>query len=534
MIYRYTLITFITSISLLLISAGISTTSTEITEYSPLPTFSGGPGTGGLGDRTGSPVSSGTCAACHSGGAFNVSVSLDVFDPIAGVSVTSYVPGTSYEVTYAVTGNASAYGFQGGVLTSTNTAGGSFSMPSGAQLVTISGRPYIEHVGGPSATGVFQAIWTAPAAGSGDVTFYGIGLGANQNGGTSGDNISTPIAISLTEEVPTTIDFPGTPFCSNESNQTPVVTGETNGTYTSSAGLSINSSTGIIDIASSAPGTYIVDYTYSTGVTSASVTIYATFTSSSTATICDNETLTFGTQTLDASNAGLNTEVLQSVNGCDSTLELTLTVLPTNTVSDAVTICSGETYDFNGQILTEANAGLNTAVLQSVNGCDSTVNLTLTVEAIDPTVSSSGTVLTANQAGATYQWIDCDNGNMAISGETNASYTATVTGNYAVEITLNGCTEISACTLVDFASINELNINSSVVFPNPVSDVFEIKNIEQFGTITSISLMDVNGKVVQQISVDDKSTNIGNLDAGVYFLRIVSESGDSIISVVKK
>ena len=177
---------------------------------------------------------------------------------------------------------------------------------------------------------------------------------------------------------------------------------------------------------------------------------------------------------------------------------------------------------------------MNTAILPSANGCDSTVNLTLSVETIDNTVGASGTTLTANQTGATYQWVDCDNGNAAITGETNATFTPSVTGNYAVEVTLNGCTEMSACTLVDFTSLEELNINGGVVFPNPVKDIFEIKNIEKFGTIQSIVLMDANGRVVQTISVDTPSGNIGHLDSGVYFLKIQGDSGQSIISVVKK
>ncbi len=533
MIYRYTLIAFIASISLILISAGLSTTTTEVAEYNPLPTYSGGPGTGGLGDRTGSPLSAATCSACHSGGLFNAAVSIQLFD--GPNPTTTYVAGNTYNVEYSVTGTASAYGFQCGVLTSANAAGGTFSLPSAnAQVVTIAGRSYIEHDNGASPTGNFQATWTAPVANSGTVSFYGIGVAANLNGGTSGDQVAATVILSLTEVVPTTITYPGTPFCSNESSQIPVVTGELTGTYSSTPGLSINATTGVINVVTSAPGTYSVSYAYSTGITTFSITINPAYSSVFSASICDNETFTFGSQVLDASNAGLNVETFQAVNGCDSIVELMLDVLPTIVETDAVTICEGDTYDFNGQTLTSANAGLNTAVLQSANGCDSTVNLTLTVEAIDLTVGLVGAVLTANQAGAAYQWVDCDNGNAAINGEISATYSPTVTGNYAVEITLNGCTETSVCTLVDFTSIDELNINSSVVFPNPVSDVFEIKNIEQFGTINSISLMDVNGKVVRQISINDNSTNIGNLDAGVYFLRIVSESGDSIISVVKK
>lgn len=53
------------------------------------------------------------------------------------------------------------------------------------------------------------------------------------------------------------------PVCTGGTNPTPTpVAGfTTGGTYTSTAGLSINSSTGVINLASSAPGTYTVTYT---------------------------------------------------------------------------------------------------------------------------------------------------------------------------------------------------------------------------------------------------------------------------------
>lgn len=422
------------------------------------------------------------------------------------------------------------------MLTSTNAAGGSFSLTlsPNTQLVTIAGRPYLEHANGPSATGVFQALWTAPNAGSGNVTFYGIGLGVNQNGGTSGDNISTPFSQTLTESVPTTVNYPGNPYCGNESDPTPTSTGQSGGTYTSAAGLVINSSTGVVDVSMSTPGDYVVTYTYSTGSTTANISVLSTASSSFNATICDNETLNFGSLVLDGSDAGFHVQTFQAANSCDSIVTLTLFVTPTYTESQTATICSGDTYDFNGQILTEANAGLNTAVLQSSNGCDSTVNLTLSVEVIDNTVFASGAVLTANQVMAAYQWVNCDNGNAPISGATNATFTPTATGNYAVEVTVNGCTEMSACTLVDFSSIEELNLSPGAVFPNPVTDFFEIKNKASFGDIQLITLVDARGKVVLNIPVDETSTNIGHLEAGIYFLTLVNEKGESVISVVKK
>jgi hypothetical protein len=479
MIKKYLFIALLGSASLVLISAGLSETSSKIESYKPLPTYSGGPGSGGLGDRTGSPLSSATRAQCHSGGSFGASISMQLLD--GGVPVTSYTAGTTYTIEYTVAGTSSGFGFQGVALTSTNTAGGSFSAPSaGSQTVTIAGRSYVEHLG-LSSNGNFQATWTAPAANSGSISFYGIGLAANSNGGTSGDQVTAPGVITISESVQTSVTYTGNPFCGDATNQSPQVTGTANGTYSSAAGLSINANTGVIDVSASTPGTYTVNYVYASGSTNTNVTIYSDYTTSTSETICADETLTFGTQVLDASNAGLSTEVFQSMNGCDST-----------------------------------------------------VNLTLAVEVIDITTTLFGGLLTANQFGADYQWVDCDNGNAAITGATNMSFTPLVTGNFAVEITLNNCTETSACTLVDVASVDEFNIESVVVYPNPVVDVLEIKNMDQFGKINSIALIDANGRIVKEISVNSSSMNIGDLDSGIYFLRIKSNSRVSTISVVKK
>ena len=78
-------------------------------------------------------------------------------------------------------------------------------------------------------------------------------------------------------------------------------------------------------------------------------------------------------------------------------------------------------------------------------------------------VTQIGTQLTADQNNATYQWIDCDNNNSPISGETNQSYTPTATGSYAVEVSMNGCVDTSSCFLVDYTSIEELFQNEKVL-----------------------------------------------------------------------
>ena len=67
----------------------------------------------------------------------------------------------------------------------------------------------------------------------------------------------------------------------------------------------------------------------------------------------------------------------QTLYGCDSTTNLTLTVHPTYNQSIQKMICENSSFVFNGQTLTEP--GVYTANLQTVNGCDSIVTLNLSV-----------------------------------------------------------------------------------------------------------------------------------------------------------
>jgi len=140
-----------------------------------------------------------TCITCHGNNAsIQVTLGIDVLDD-AGASIVSsgYVPGATYEVVTTIevaSGSPMGYGFQ---LIGLNAPDGQNGAPaddwsnpgSNVQIADVSatGRTYAEH-NGVSADSVFSVMWTAPAEGSGTVTFYSCGNGVNGNGETSGDN----------------------------------------------------------------------------------------------------------------------------------------------------------------------------------------------------------------------------------------------------------------------------------------------------------------------------------------------------------
>src|SRR5690606_3721868 len=143
------------------------------------------------------------------------------------------------------------------------------------------------------------------------------------------------------------------------------------------------------------------------------------------------------------------------------------------TGADVLTACDNYTW-IDGNTYTASN---NTASFNivggAVNGCDSLVTLDLTINSL-PTVSTttSGTTITVDQANATYQWLDCDNGNAPISGETGQSFTATQNGNYAVIVDNGNCSATSACVTIATVGLDEnVGLTKQIeVYPNPTTE----------------------------------------------------------------
>jgi len=80
-------------------------------------------------------------------------------------------------------------------------------------------------------------------------------------------------------------------------------------------------------------------------------------------------------------DAGIKTQTLKTVEGCDSVVTFTLTVLPVYTdVKDGATICDNELADFTweGEHFTMDEL-VKTKTLKTIHECDSVVTFTLTV-----------------------------------------------------------------------------------------------------------------------------------------------------------
>lgn len=153
--------------------------------------------------------------------------------------------------------------------------------------------------------------------------------------------------------------------------------------------------------------------------------------------------------------------------------------------------------------------------------------------AVDNTVTQTATDLTSNQATGTYQWINCDT-NTPISGATNQSFTPLTNGNYAVEVTNGGCTEISNCVNFSVLSNEEFQPNEIKVYPNPVKSIIKIDNFTE--SEIDITINTISGKVVKKTNSrkDYIEIEFDNTASGVYFVNIKSKTKASTFKIIKE
>lgn len=249
-------------------------------------------------------------------------------------------------------------------------------------------------------------------------------------------------------------------------------------------------------------------------------------------TICHEEPYSFGSRNLTSS--GTYSDVFTSSTGKDSTVVITLNVLPVNETGITKTICEGQTYTFGNQIIN--SSGYYTEVFESAKGCDSTVFLNLTVDTINTGITTVGGIITANMQGVDYQWLDCNNENNPIDGETSRSFSPSITGRYAVQLQSGTCSVVSECIEFNISGLDENSYSDEIsIFPNP-SDI-GIITIDCNGVVADkIIITDLFGKVIRTIQPVSSVTkvDISALNNSVYFVNILNGNSSRVLKMIKQ
>jgi gliding motility-associated-like protein len=345
------------------------------------------------------------------------------------------------------------------------------------------------------------------------------------------------------------------PFCENDTTTVlpTILPGSAAGIFSSSSSnISLNSTTGQIDLTNSSAGTYMIYNTVAATntcpqkVDSFEITIYPVATSQANVAICQGDSVYVGGSY--QNTAGTYFDTLSTVNGCDSIIFTTVTVnpvpqqisftdttlcfvdLPVNYYSSTTDTlywysdAQGNNLIFTSNSFTPSisGGGVFTYYYQSMsNGCSNQMD-SVTVTVYNPIASinaspTSGVIpldvdfSTTTNSNYTYSW---NLGDGTTDNNATVSHTYDSLGNYLVTLTV---TE-GFCSATDTITI-EVFGESVLVVPNiftpnndGVNDVFRVES-ENLSSLTG-TIWNRWGELIFQLE-NEKSYWDGRNSAGV-------------------
>ena len=236
-------------------------------------------------------------------------------------------------------------------------------------------------------------------------------------------------------------------------------------------------------------------------------------------------------------NTGETTVVDISGNGYDGTLidfnlagdvsnwvagsEVTPDIV---TVNESISACDSFTWDG----MTYTQSGTYTTMITGINGCDTVKSLDLNIISVTTTVveDPDEPVLFASAIDAdNYQWLNCNDNFAIIANENQPTFTASESGNYAVEITQGGCVDTSACFIIEIVGLENLKKQETIsLFPNPTQGEFSI-DLKKNQHEATIKIYDISGKKIREQVF--KNSNLINYqlegNQGLYFVVVEIE-----------
>jgi hypothetical protein len=281
--------------------------------------------------------------------------------------------------------------------------------------------------------------------------------------------------------------------------------------------------------------TYVEEFTTAQGCDSTR-TLVLTILEESSSTIevsaCDEYEVPSGEETYTAS--GTYQDVILNEAGCDSLITIELEI---NQSSMGTMITAEECFSYtspSGQEYTES--GEFTEVFVNAVGCDSIIPLSIVINNVDATLTNTDNILEANEEGATYQWLDCNDNFVPITDGTGQVFEPTENGSYAVQVSNAFCTDTSDCEVIFNLSVVTNGFDQKIgLYPNP-SAVEVLLSLEQPLLDAEVRIYTIAGELVGSYRGVLNHASILPFDEGLkgtFIVEVISEGKKAVLRATR-
>jgi len=185
---------------------------------------------------------------------------------------------------------------------------------------------------------------------------------------------------------------------------------------------------------------------------------------------------------------------------------------------------------------TYTTSGTYTDVLTNTQGCDSVleINLTIVQNNLNPTISQTNNGLEGYVLGGSsalqWEWINCQTG-LPVPNATNQIFMPTYNGSFRVKVSDGICTATSSCFNINNVSVRENDLAKSVLlYPNPTSGILYIQSEQP---LQKVEVLDLTGRIVFAQNKPNEELDISTLPKGMYLVKIYLEQGVGVQRILK-
>jgi hypothetical protein len=217
-----------------------------------------------------------------------------------------------------------------------------------------------------------------------------------------------------------------------------------------------------------------------------------------------------------------------TASGCDSIYILDLNILSSDSDTDVVVACGSYTWIDSLNYTSSNNTSTYVNLGGAANGCAVFIFLDLTILPLPIIliVNNNG-ILEATAGLGSYQWYR--NG-LLLPGETSSTLIPLLNDVYTC-LTNNGtCDGLSNEIVINVSSIQDPAFQNVSIYPNPSNNILNI----DLGTdeVSSIRLIDLNGKIVCNLDVKEQQFDMSAYARGMYFIELLNEEQRAIVKLV--
>ena len=253
-----------------------------------------------------------------------------------------------------------------------------------------------------------------------------------------------------------------------------------------------------------------------------------------------------GTYTPPSGNAtyttsGIYNDTIIGSGGCDTILEINLTINQPSSFTQNITECQG--YSITVGNNTYNTTGIYTDTLTATNNCDSIITTNLTIDSL-PVISFSNIADTVCNSGSPLNLMAIPTGGTFTgNGVSNTTFTPSL-ANLGLNTIAYSFTDGNNCTSIDSTHIYvdictglmALNpLDNIHVYPNPTNSTVHILMDKIYNQV-DLQIINTLGQIVQNNTYHNQEQITLSLKgkAGVYFIHIKTDtSQESVLKVIK-